>query len=81
MNSKNLINQLVANFKLNYGIGLLERLKCYPRQCLCSHNINNIDENTRSIWIQYLKSNDNWCPYNYDGTKKLPNNNENLNFK
>jgi len=71
MNSvRSIINQTVAHIKTYSRNGLTERLKCYPRECLCSHNIIRYDEKTNNIWRQYLKEKDNWCPYNPDGSKK-----------
>ena len=47
-----------------------DNLKCYPRECLCSHNLNRINDEDLLKWYKVLGENKNWCPYNPDGSKK-----------
>ena len=47
------------------------QLNCYPKECLCSHNLNYMKENHFNSWKDHIINNNKWCPYNFDGSKKF----------
>ncbi len=62
------VNKLIKN--INNSIFKL-KLKCYPRECLCSNNLRLYDDKMITYWSKYLKNNNSYCAYNPDGSKKI----------